>query len=71
MKRQGKEEGITMDEKIWWKCNGCGYMIQLDIGKLTPNPCPACKNDCTFTNVTCYKPECGGPQSGNFDPTLV
>ena len=39
-----------MDEKIWWKCNGRGYLIQQDVGKQTPEPCPACKQDCTFTN---------------------
>ena len=60
-----------MEEKIWWKCNGCGYLIQQDVGKEIPKPCPACKQDCTFTNVTCYKPECGGPQSSNYDPTLM
>ena len=53
------------------KCNGCGYLIQQDVGKQHPKPCPACKKDCTFTNVTCYQPECGGPQSSNFDPTLM
>jgi rubredoxin len=60
-----------MEEKIWWKCNGCGYLIQQEVGKQTPNPCPACKKECTFTNVTCYKPECGGAQSSNFDPSLM
>jgi rubredoxin len=61
----------TMNEKIWWKCNGCGYLIQQDVGKEHPKPCPACKKECTFTNVTCYTPECGGPQSSNFDPSLM
>ena len=59
-----------MAEKIWWKCNGCGYRINLDIEKKAPNPCPACQQDCTFTNVTCYSPDCGGPESGNWDPKL-
>jgi rubrerythrin len=60
-----------MADKIWWKCNGCGYLLQQDVRKGIPKPCPSCNQDCTFTNVTCYKPECGGPQSGNYDPTLM
>jgi hypothetical protein len=35
MKRQGKEEAITMQAKIWWQRNGCGYLkralVQLQI----------------------------------------
>ena len=42
----------------FWKCNTCGYTFQAE------NPpadgiCPACKQSCTFKNVTCYVPECG------------
>lgn len=60
-----------MEEKIWWKCNACGYLVQQEVGKEFPKPCPACNTYCTFTNVTCYKPDCGGPQSGNIDPSLT
>jgi len=48
-----------------WKCLGCGNTIQV------PNPpetCPSCKEKCTFKDITCYTPECGGP--GNIDPRL-
>ena len=59
-----------MPNKIWWKCNSCGYRFQEIIDKGTPETCPSCKETCTFTDVTCYTPECGGPESGNFDPRL-
>ncbi len=59
-----------MADKIWWKCNSCGYRFQEEIDKPIPNVCPSCKEECTFTNVTCYSPDCGGVESGNYDPKL-
>ncbi|MCD6353331.1 MAG: hypothetical protein J7M06_03870 [Proteobacteria bacterium] len=37
----------------------------------TPEKCPSCKMNCTFINITCYIPECGGAESGNIDPQLA
>jgi hypothetical protein len=34
-----------------------------------PDRCPSCQQTCTFSDVTCYIPDCGGP--GNIDPRLV
>jgi len=34
-----------------------------------PDLCPSCKQACSFLNVTCYTPDCGG--EGNVDPQLV
>lgn len=59
-----------MGEKIWWKCNNCGYRFQQSVEEGVPDRCPSCKNACTFTNATCYTAECGGPESGNFDPRI-
>jgi rubredoxin len=59
-----------MLKKVWWKCNSCGYRFQEEVEKGTPENCPSCKEPCTFTDVTCYTPDCGGPESGNYDPRL-
>jgi rubredoxin len=49
-----------------WQCEKCGYTFAAD----TPlDQCPSCKETCTFFDVTCYTPDCGGP--GNVDPQLV
>ena len=50
-----------------WKCSNCGYQAGADT---PPTQCPQCKEKCEFTDVTCYIPECGGPDSGNTDPRL-
>lgn len=47
-----------------WKCNHCGNTLDVPA---PPNVCPSCKNTCEFVDVTCYIPECGGPESGNID----
>jgi len=49
-----------------WQCSNCGYTFGADA---VPGQCPSCKQTCTFTDVTCYIPDCGG--SGNIDPRLV
>jgi len=50
-----------------WKCTKCGYTLQ---APTPPEECPECKEKCEFIDVTCYVPECGGPESGNPDPRL-
>ncbi len=58
------------DIKVWWKCSACGYRFQEEAGKALPDTCPSCRQECTFTDTTCYTPECGGTDSGNFDPRV-
>lgn len=48
-----------------WKCSECRYLV--DAAK-PPESCPSCKSKCSFTEATCYTPECGGEQ--NIDPQL-
>jgi len=54
--------------KNQWKCNQCGFILQAE---LPPDKCPSCQKDCTFVDVTCYIPECGGDGSGNIDSRLA
>jgi CRP-like cAMP-binding protein len=49
-----------------WMCVNCGYYLQTD---QPPDHCPNCKQACVFSNVTCYRPDCGGER--NIDPLLV
>ena len=49
-----------------WKCSSCSYTFEAET---TPDRCPSCKKACTFLDVTCYIPECGGPQ--NIDARLM
>jgi rubredoxin len=49
-----------------WKCSNCDYVFEVDT---LPDQCPSCEKRCTFSNVTCYIPDCGGPQ--NIDPRLA
>jgi rubredoxin len=49
-----------------WQCSNCGYTFGADV---PPDKCPSCKEACSFQDVTCYIPECGGP--GNIDPRLA
>ena len=49
----------------YWKCGECGFT--LTAGKM-PEECPECGKKCTFKDVTCYTPDCGGPD--NIDPRL-
>jgi hypothetical protein len=49
-----------------WMCTACGFLVSVDDA---PGNCPSCKKACTFNDVTCYRPECGGEQ--NVDPLLV
>ena len=49
-----------------WQCVECGYFLE---GEKPPERCPGCKLPCAYTDVTCYRPECGGPV--NPDPTIM
>jgi rubredoxin len=51
-----------------WKCSGCGNTFPAD---RIPAQCPSCKEKCSFSDVSCYTPECGGAESGNIDPRLL
>jgi len=44
-----------------WKCSNCGYTFEAED---VPERCPSCREACSFLNVTCYIPECGGPEGG-------
>jgi CRP/FNR family transcriptional regulator, cyclic AMP receptor protein len=49
-----------------WMCTTCGYYLQ---SSAPPDRCPSCEQICAFSDVTCYRPECGGEQ--NIDPLVV
>lgn len=51
---------------VQWKCSDCGYIFSSDN---VPDKCPSCQHNCTFSDVTCYIPECGG--EGNIDTRLL
>ena len=50
----------------YWMCDKCSFVIEMP---KPPDPCPGCNNKCTFSDVTCYTPECGGV--GSLDTRLV
>ncbi len=50
-----------------WKCNKCGNTVDV---ATPPETCPSCKEKCEFLDVTCYIPECGGPDSGNINANV-
>jgi len=49
-----------------WQCIECGYFFD---GVKPPDKCPGCNANCTYADVTCYRPECGGP--ANPDPMVM
>jgi rubredoxin len=55
-----------MNNKSWWICSECDYIMQAEN---PPQECPQCKKKCIFSDVTCYIPECGGPN--NPDVRLI
>ncbi|AGA91438.1 hypothetical protein Thimo_2728 [Thioflavicoccus mobilis 8321] len=57
---------LSLPEKRWWKCSECQHVVH---EKSSPTECPACHKRCTFADVTCYIPDCGGPS--NPDPKLI
>ncbi len=50
----------------YWICGDCNYVFK---GEVPPETCPSCKTKCDFHDITCYIPECGGPD--NLDARLV
>ncbi len=50
----------------FWMCTLCGHCLNT---VAPPDKCPHCQQACSFRNVTCYRPECGGEQ--NIDPLLT
>ena len=50
----------------YWMCQSCQYCMD---SAAPPDRCPHCEEKCTFRDVTCYRPECGG--EGNIDPLLA
>ena len=49
-----------------WQCVECGYFSD-DVRP--PDRCPGCHASCSYADVTCYRPECGGV--ANPDPMLM
>lgn len=60
---------MTVERLLWWKCTLCSYLFRAPAPP--PERCPNCEETCTFLDVTCYTPDCGGPESGNYDPKLA
>ena len=50
----------------YWMCDKCNFVVE---ATKPPDPCPSCNIKCTFSDVTCYTPECGG--IGSLDSRLV
>jgi len=48
------------------QCSNCDYILSSDT---IPDECPSCQKKCTFNDVTCYRPDCGGP--GNIDEKVL
>ena len=49
----------------YWKCSECKFLIT---AKSPPDTCPECNARCSFVDVTCYEPDCGG--NGKLDPRI-
>ena len=49
-----------------WICTKCSYVFKAET---PPETCPGCHAKCTFTDVSYYIPECGGPD--HIDQRLV
>jgi superoxide reductase len=50
----------------YWMCDKCNFVIE---APRPPEPCPGCQIKCSFSDVTCYTPDCGG--QGSLDTRLV
>jgi rubredoxin len=50
----------------YWMCHSCGHCLKVSD---PPDECPHCFEKCSFRDVTCYRPECGG--ESNIDPLLT
>jgi rubredoxin len=66
LKIQIRHQKTGVKQMTQWKCSNCGYTFGAET---TPDRCPSCEKACTFSDVTCYIPDCGGP--GKIDPRLV
>jgi rubrerythrin len=59
------DKSTETQEKTYWKCSKCSYILEIDA---PPNECPSCHAKCEFVNVTCYTPDCG---LKGIDPKLA
>jgi hypothetical protein len=50
-----------------FKCNNCGNTVDV---VSPPEVCPSCKQKCEFVDVSCYIPECGGPEGHGINPKV-
>lgn len=50
----------------YWMCVVCGSCFT---ASGPPAECPHCREKCSFRDVTCYRPDCGGEE--NPDSLLV
>ena len=62
----GREFLRKEEAKNYWMFDECNYVFEAET---PPDKCPDFHAKCTFMNVSCYIPDCGGP--GNYDPKLV
>ena len=46
----------------YWMCTSCGHCFN---AAMPPDECPRCQQRCSFGDVTCYTPECGGETNPN------
>jgi rubrerythrin len=49
----------------YWRCGKCGVLYTASV---PPDVCPECGEKCSFKDVTCHVPGCGG--SGHIDRRL-
>jgi desulfoferrodoxin-like iron-binding protein len=54
-KREKVEEPAAPGSPFW-RCSNCRYVLQ---SPRPPEVCPSCHQNCQFSDVTCYIPECG------------
>ena len=47
-------------------CSACGYQIDVNV---PPQRCPSCHQGCSYIDVTCYIPDCGG--ESNVNPLVI
>lgn len=52
-----------------FQCSNCGYVLEQAPSPL-PEKCPSCGQACTWLDVSCYIPDCGGPGEGTMDERL-
>jgi len=52
-----------------FQCSNCGYNLEQTEMPL-PEKCPSCGQPCTWLDISCYIPDCGGPGGGRSDDRL-